>query len=353
VDKLLAVTDAADPATLGTRLQALVARANAYYSGSADKALQTPEVLSKAVETAAAGLKALEGWQKPANFSDDQYATQKKNLAFVFNTVGGKAEGLRKNYKEAATYYRAAIVLQPMDAGTHYSLGAVLLQDKPPMMTEGAWELARSIALKAPGEPQIKTYLRSQMLNYEQAACEKLVDDQVAELITLAGSSGERPATWSVPSAEQLDKARNDGANFMAWLQEGGDHGKVMWLATCGAEYPEVGVKILEVVPGDGDNVALKVYRPIASDAEGMAKEMEAAMTPNMEVHVTGQPDAKKLMKDDQVRFTGTLQAYSQSPFLLTWENAKVNPEDLKDAAPAAPGAKKPPVARPAAPKKP
>ena len=65
------------------------------------------------------------------------------------------------------------------------------------------------------------------------------------------------------------------------------------------------------------------------------------------------QPDAKKLMKDDQVRFTGTLQGYSQSPFLLTWENAKINADDLKEATPATPagGAKKP-AARPAAPKK-
>ena len=35
-------------------------------------------------------------------------------------------------------------------------------------------------------------------------------------------------------------------------------------------------------------------------------------------------------MKDDFVRFTGTLSGYTQSPFLLTWDNAKVNPEDLR-----------------------
>jgi hypothetical protein len=125
-----------------------------------------------------------------------------------------------------------------------------------------------------------------------------------------------------------------------------------MWLATCGLEYPDVGVKVLEVAPGDGDNVTLKVYRPMATDPAAATTEMEGASTPNMEVHVSGQPDAKKLMKDDQVRFTGTLSAYSQSPFLLTWEPAKVNADDLKDAAPAAGAAKKPAAARPAAPKK-
>ena len=34
---------------------------------------------------------------------------------------------------------------------------------------------------------------------------------------------------------------------------------------------------------------------------------MQAATAPNMEVHVVGQPDAKRIQKDDYVRFTGTL----------------------------------------------
>ena len=66
-------------------------------------------------------------------------------------------------------------------------------------------------------------------------------------------------------------------------------------------------------MPGDGDNVTLKVYRPAAADPDAATKEMDAATDPNMEVHVVGQPDAKKLMKDDQVRFTGTLSGVLRS----------------------------------------
>jgi hypothetical protein len=349
VDKLLPLVD---PTDLGTRLTALAARAQAYFAASGDKAFQTPDVVTKARDAAADGLKTLSAWQKPMGWTDDQFAMQKQKLGFVFDTVGGKTEGLLKNYKASADYYRAAIALQPMDAVSHYSLGAADLQDKPPNVNEGSWELARSIALKAPGDAQIKAYLKNQILNYQQASCDKLVDDQVNELLTLAAGSADRPATLMIPSADDLMKAREDTADFIPWLQEGGQHGKVMWLATCGLEYPDVGVKVLEVVPGDNDNVTLKVYRPMATDPAAATAEMEAATTPNMEVHVTGQPDAKKLMKDDQVRFTGTLSAYSQSPFMLTWDPAKVNADDLKDAAPAAGGAKKPGAARPAAPKK-
>ena len=60
------------------RLEALVARANAFYAGSADKALQTPEQLTKARDAAAQGLETLTACQKPANATDEQFAQQKK-----------------------------------------------------------------------------------------------------------------------------------------------------------------------------------------------------------------------------------------------------------------------------------
>ena len=41
------------------------------------------------------------------------------------------------------------------------------------------------------------------------------------------------------------------------------------------------------------------------------------------------------------MRFTGTLVGYTQTPFLLTWDKAKINPEDLPEEK-AAPGKKGP-----------
>jgi hypothetical protein len=200
--------------------------------------------------------------------------------------------------------------------------------------------VSRAIALKVSGADQVKAYLRNQIVRYQQPSCDNLVDDEINNLTTLAASTADRPATMTIPSTEDLQKARDDTANFIPWLQEGGDHGKVMWLATCGLEYPDVGVKVMEVKPADGDNLTLEVYRPMATEADAAAKEMDAATTPNMEVQVMGQPEAKRIMKDDEVRFTGTLKAYSQSPFLLTWVNAKVNAEDIGPEKPA-PGAKR------------
>ena len=180
-------------------------------------------------------------------------------------------------------------------------------------------------------------------LHYQQVGCDKLVDDEISQLLTLAGANDTRPAEYTLPSADDLKKVGDDTANFMAWLQEGGAHGKMMWMATCGSEYPDVTVRIMELKPADGDNVTLEVYRPSATDADAMAKEMDAATAPNMEVHVVGQPEAKRFQKDDYARFTGTLSGYQPAPmFLLTWDMAKINMEDIPPDKPAAGAAKRP-----------
>lgn len=344
VDKLLALP----MVDLGTRLQSLGYRAQAMLYGSGDKELQTPDAYTKAKDAAAQGLQTLNQWQKPQNMTDEQFANNKKGLAVLFNSVAGIAESGLKDYKGAADSYKAVLALDPNDAVTHFRLGVAYLQEMPADAPDGFWELARSIALKGPGEAQVRTYLRNQLLHYQMLACDNLADDEINQMITLAGSSADRPASMSIPSADDLQKARDDTANFLPWLQEGGDHGRIMWLATCGSEYPDVGVKVLDVMATDNDNFNLKVYRPAASDPDAAAKEMDAATMPNMEVHIVMQPDVKRLMKDDAVRFTGTLKGYQQSPFMLAWENAKINPEDLQ---PAPSGGKRP--ARTAAPKRP
>jgi hypothetical protein len=133
-------------------------------------------------------------------------------------------------------------------------------------------------------------------------------------------------------------------ASVVADLKAGGDKAKVTWLASCGLEFPDVPSKLLEVTPG-ADAVVLKVAF-VTSQAE-----FDAATTPNMDVKVSGQPGVERLEKDTAPRFTGTLVSYDPDPaFMLHWDKAKVNEEDIpKEKEKAAP---KKPVRRPA-PKKP
>ena len=336
-DRMIALGDKID--ATGT-LEAYYARAQAFYLGMADKTLQTPDALTKARDAALSGLKALDDLKKPDNVPAEQFEQQKKGVKVLFNAVAALASTSMKDYTAAAGYYKTLLSIDPNDAVSHYRLGIVDLQMTPPMGTDGFWELARAIDLKIPNDAQVKAYLKNQIIRYQQPACDKLVDDQVNELLTLSATATDKPATLNVPSAADLQKARDDTANFIPALMAGGDAGKTMWLASCGLEYPDVGVRVMEPPVVEGDSVTLKVFRGATPE------EIEAATMSNMTVKIDGQPEAKRLEKDAVVRFTGTLTGYSQNPFMLTWEKAKINMEDLpEDKAPAKKGpAKKAPA---------
>jgi len=105
------------------------------------------------------------------------------------------------------------------------------------------------------------------------------------------------PATLSIPSAADLQKARDDTTNFLPNLKAGGDAGKVMWLASCGLEYPDVGVRVMDAPAVDGDNVTLKVFRGATPE------EIEAATDANMEVHIV---DSRKRSAWRRMRLSGS-----------------------------------------------
>jgi PEGA domain len=80
-----------DKVGIQERLDALVARAQAYDVGSNDKTLQTPDVQTKALDAAALGLKTLHDWKKPDAMAKDQYAQQVKGFKVLFNSVAAAA----------------------------------------------------------------------------------------------------------------------------------------------------------------------------------------------------------------------------------------------------------------------
>ena len=138
-------------------------------------------------------------------------------------------------------------------------------------------------------------------------------------MLQLAANSPARPDSWTIPATADLQKIAQASniATVLTDLGGGGDKAKMTWLAICGAEFPEVGAKVIDVVPGDV--VVLHVFTSSNQD------EIQAATTPNMEVKVVEQPDASKLSKDDPVRFSGTLAGFDPAPaFMLHWDKAKV-----------------------------
>ena len=320
-DKLLALGDKVEAPV---RYQAYYARAFAY--SNMNPVPPDADVNKKARQAALDGVKTLNDLKKPDNMSQEDFDKQKKQPAILFNYTAATAAMQLKDYAAAIESYKEVLKLTPDDAITSYRIGQAYMNMTPPQTLDGFWYFAR--ATKNPNQAQanqVKTYLRKLIVNYQQAACDNLTDAELNELLQLASSSPDRPSSYTLPSAADLDAARKDMtiASVIADLKAGGDKGKITWLASCGLEFPDVPGKLLEVTPGS-DAVVLKVAF-VTSDAE-----FDSKTTPDMEVKVVGQPDASRLEKDNPVRFTGTLTSYDPDPnFMLHWDKAKVNEEDI------------------------
>ena len=321
-DKLLALGDKIEAPV---RYQAYYARAFAY--SNLNPPPTDPEQAKKARQAALDGLKTLNDLKKPDNMSQEDFDKQKRQPAILFNYTAANAAMTLKDYPAAIESYKAVLVFTPDDAITSYRIGQAYMAMTPPQNMEAFWAFARAVSAKGANQQQsnqVKTYLRKLMANYQQAACDNLTDAELSELLQLASTSPERPASYTLPSAADLDAARKDMtiASVIADLKTGGDKAKITWLASCGLEFPDVPGKLIEVTPGA--DTQLKVAF-VTSDAE-----FDSKTTPDMDVKVVGQPDAAKLEKDNPVRFTGTLAAYDPDPaFMLHWDKAKVNAEDI------------------------
>jgi tetratricopeptide (TPR) repeat protein len=334
-DKLNAMGDKVDP---NVRLIALQTRVQAFPYAFNAKAPDAHDQLVKERDAAIQGAELLKGYAKPASstVSDADFAAQKKPGIAFFYGAAGFADLQLKDYAAASTAFKTSLDNNPADPVTNYRLGLSYLNMTPPQNLDGFWYLARAINLKVPDADKIQDYLRKAILVYEQPGCDSSVDDQLKELLTLAGTSGDRPATYTIPSAADLQKIAQASTilTVINDLSAGGDKAKMTWLAICGAQFPGVVGKIIEVKPGDGF-----VDFMVATGADDAA--LQAATVANMDVKVwtsappagapgaaqdTAQPDVTRLQKDDALRFSGAIVSYDPTPFLLHWDQVKVDP---------------------------
>ena len=343
-DKMLALPEGR--ITPAERYDAYFVRAYAY------NAIQTPDPeTSKAARAASlAGLKVLDQLPKPDGEDDAKFAADKKQSVVIFTGTAATAAMAAKDYPAAIEHYKAVLVLAPDDLVSNYRLAQAYMAVNPAQPLEGMWYYGRAATNKSASEQQsksIKSYLRKVIANYQGGTvCDALTDAEMNELLQLAPNSVNRPASYKLVSSAELDAARKDMtiATLVTDLKGGGDKAKLTWTAACGLEFPDVLGKLIEIKAGP-DTIELKTAF-VTSEAE-----FDAASVANLDVIIktSEQPDAAKLEKGNPVRFTGTLESYDPDPaFMLHWDKAKVNTEDL----PKTSGPKKPPVRKPA-PKKP
>jgi tetratricopeptide (TPR) repeat protein len=358
-DRLVTLGDKAD---LTRRVQAIQDRVQLFGLSFNQKSADAADQLAKERDAALQGLKLLPDLKKAnPNVTDDQVKTitSALQLATVY------ADMQLKDYTAAIDILKAQLAIDANDPVASLRLGLAYIQMSPPQSLDGFWALARAIDLKAPDSDKTKTYLRSRILAYEQPGCDSQVDAQLNELLQLAANAPVRPSTYTIPSHDDLSKISQASTiiSVIGDLNAGGDKAKMTWLAVCGAEFPEVVGKIIDAQKSDA-SVDFKVFTSANSD------EMSAATTPNMAFKVSTvakpagaapaaganaasdvppQPDVVRLAKDDEIRFSGTLASYDPSPFLLHWDQVKVDPSIIPPdkSAPGRRPARRPPARSP------
>jgi PEGA domain-containing protein len=92
VDRMIALGDEVD---VQSRLEALVARAQAYDAGMQNKTLPALDIVvhTKARDAAALGLKTLHDWKKPDTMAKDQFTQNVKSFKVLFKSVQAAASG--------------------------------------------------------------------------------------------------------------------------------------------------------------------------------------------------------------------------------------------------------------------
>lgn len=340
-DKLIAL---GDKASVTERYEAYYIRAFAYNN------IPNPDPqTAKAAHVAAlAALKLVDAVPKPEGLDDAKFAEQQKQSRIIFYATAANSALAAKDCAAAVESYKAALAITPDDLTENYNLGKAYSCTTPPQQADALWAYARAATSKNATEQQsklVKTYLRKLVVNFQGGTvCDSLTDAEMNELLQLAASSVDRPASYKLPGSADLDAARASMtiASVFADLKAGGDKAKLTWTASCGLEFPDVPGKVIEVAGGT-DPVVIKTAF-VTTD-----EEFTAATIANMEFKIPGQPEAAKLAKDAFVHTTGTLTAYDPDPaFMIHLEKAKVSIDDLpKEKAPV-----KKPVRKPV-PKKP
>jgi tetratricopeptide (TPR) repeat protein len=326
-DKELALGDKLSPTE---RYQAYSARAFAFNN----MPNPDPATAKAAYQAALDGAKSVDALPKPEGIDQAKFDEDKKKAILNFNGTAANAAMDAKDYPNAIQMYKTILTTNPDDFISNFNIGRADLALNPPQQLDALWYFARAATSKSATQQQsnsVKAYMPKVIQSYQGGTvCDAVTQAELNQLLQLASTTQDRPATWKLPSSADLDAVRKDMtiASVVTDLKGGGDKATLTWTAACGLEFPDVPGKIIDVTAGPDTVVLHNAF--VTSDAE-----FQAATTPDMEITIktADQPEAAKLEKGNAVRFTGTLESYDPAPaFMLHWDKAKVNEEDLPKA---------------------
>ncbi|MGB7438171.1 MAG: hypothetical protein WBW49_22350, partial [Candidatus Acidiferrum sp.] len=238
-DKELALGDKISPTE---RYQAYSARAFAFNNTPNPD----PATAKAAYQAALDGAKSVDALPKPDGIDQAKFDEDKKKAILNFNGTAANAAMAAKDYPNAIQMYKTILATNPDDFISNFNIGRAELAMNPPQQLDALWAFARAATSKSATDQQsksVKAYMPKVISAYQGGTvCDALTQAELNELLQLAATTPERPASYKLASAADLDAARKDMtiASVVTDLKAGGDKGKLTWTAACGLEFPDV-----------------------------------------------------------------------------------------------------------------
>jgi len=142
------------------------------------------------------GLRALPGWQKPADMSSPDFERLHNQIAEIFYGASGFVALQAKDYVNARNYYLKSVQIDPANLQDVYQLAIAGLEMQPLDVT-GFWYIARAINLAEAGN---NAAAKQSIMNYGKARYSRYhgSDDGWERLIEQAKTRTSLPQGFSV-----------------------------------------------------------------------------------------------------------------------------------------------------------
>jgi hypothetical protein len=285
------------------------------------------------------GEAALQNFAKPDGMSDADYANLKKQMDGIFNAAIGVAALQKKDFPTATKSLRVAAEAAPTDFSIVYPLALAYLQSTPPDVVNGSWFAARAASIApAQMQPQIEKYGKSQYTKYHGS------DQGWTDIMTQAKASttGLPPEGFTItqyvpptPAEQAAELVKTKKVEEMSFAE---------WELVLSEGKPEDVEKVWSVLKGKPLQMAAQVINiasPTNLKLAGSSDDIDAKRA-DIDLTMTAAIPARLMPKEGaDFQFEGTPVSYEPKPFVMTMKEGAIL---TAKKAPAAGGAKKPPV---------
>jgi len=261
----------------------------------------------------------------PANFTPDQWKSQRPQVEELAHTTIGWVEMQKKNWQAAQDEFQKALKLDPNSGQLAYYMGTAIASEKDvKKMPTALFYFARAATYEGQGSLNVQG--RQQVMDYVKKAYKGYhgSDQDFDKLIAAAKASAAPPPDFSIKSATEIAAAEEQSEE--AWKKSHPE--EALWQSIKdaltgpeGANYFNTNMKDAAVPTLKGKVVKLEPEtkpKTILLAMEGKNTGTETDATLKLEAALTG-----KVEPGTELTFEGVPESYTTNPFMVVFNVEK------------------------------